>query len=64
MTRTTEKEVDEILAQRLQEPGTRFDGLQLLMFAKTATSPTASQKTKESALRSLKEYKPDDDPFE
>lgn len=64
MTRIIEEEVDEILAQRLQEPGTLVDAIQLVAFAKTTKSPTASQEEKESALRSLKEYKADDDPFE
>jgi len=64
VTRITGEEVDKILAQRLQEQGTLVDGVQLIAFAVTAKLPTASQEEKESALRSLKEYKPDDDPFE
>jgi len=56
--------VDEILKARLQEPGTFIDGLQLSAFADTAKSPSISKEEREKALESLKEYKPNDDPFE
>jgi len=60
----TEEEVDQILEKRLQGQGTLVDAIQLVTFAQTAKSPTSSEEEKRAAMQSLKEYKPDDDPFE
>lgn len=58
------EKVGQILIEKLKKQGTVTDALQLMVFAKEAKLKTSSKEQRESALRSLKTYVPNKDPFE